>query len=34
VTLGIARLAAQRAAAEAWHRRTGAYPDDLEVVSP
>lgn len=34
VTLGLARLAAQRAAAEAWRHRTGGYPEGLETVSP
>ena len=34
VTLGLARLAAQRAAAEAWRHRTGDYPEGLETVSP
>jgi hypothetical protein len=34
VTLGLARLIAQRGAAEAWRKATGAYPEDMESVSP
>lgn len=34
VALGIARLLAQKAAAEAWRKRTGSYPAALQEVSP
>ena len=34
VALGLARLVAQRGAAEAWHAATGSYPDDMESVTP
>jgi hypothetical protein len=34
VALGVARLVAQRGAAEAWRAATGSYPDDIEDVSP
>lgn len=34
VALGLARLIAQRGAAEAWRKATGAYPEDMESVSP
>ena len=34
VTLGVARLIAQRGAAEAWRAATGTYPEDMESVSP
>ena len=33
VALGVARLVAQRGAAEAWRAATGSYPDDIEDVS-
>jgi hypothetical protein len=29
VALAVARLVAQRGAAEAWHAATGSYPDDV-----
>lgn len=34
VALAVTRLVAQRAAAEAWRKTTGAYPASLEAVSP
>ncbi len=34
VAIAVARLVAQRAAAEAWKKATGAYPEGLEAVSP
>lgn len=34
VALGLARLIAQRGAAEAWHAATGSYPEDMESVTP
>lgn len=34
VALGVARVVAQRGAAEAWKARTGSYPPDLEAVGP
>ena len=32
--IGVARLFAQRGAAEAWHAATGEYPEGMESVSP
>lgn len=34
VALAVTRLIAQRGAAEAWRKATGAYPASLEDVSP
>ena len=34
VALAVTRLVAQRGAAEAWRKATGAYPASLEAVSP
>jgi hypothetical protein len=34
VTLAVARLVAQRGAAEAWRASTGSYPPGLEDVRP
>ena len=34
VAIAIARLVAQRGAAEAWKKATGSYPKGLETVSP
>jgi hypothetical protein len=30
----VARLVAQRGAAEAWRAATGSYPEEIEDVSP
>jgi hypothetical protein len=32
--MAVTRLVAQRGAAEAWKKGTGAYPPGLETVSP
>lgn len=34
VAMAVMRLVAQRGAAEAWRKKTGAYPRSLESVSP
>ena len=34
VAMAVARLVAQRGAAEAWKATTGSYPAGLETVSP
>ncbi len=34
VAIAVARLVAQRAAAEVWRKATGSYPEGLEAVSP
>ena len=34
VALGVARVVAQRGAAEVWKARTGSYPPGLETVGP
>ena len=34
VALAVAKLVAQRGAAEAWKAATGSYPKELEEVSP
>jgi hypothetical protein len=34
VAIAVARLVAQRGAAEAWKKATGSYPAGLETVSP
>jgi hypothetical protein len=34
VAMAVMRLIAQRGAAEAWKKKTGAYPRALETVSP
>lgn len=34
VALAVARLVAQRGAAEAWRAKTGRYPEGLEEVGP
>ncbi len=34
VAIGVARLFAQRGAAEVWHAATGEYPEGMESVSP
>jgi len=34
VALAVARLVAQRGAAEAWRAKTGSYPEGLEDVGP
>jgi hypothetical protein len=34
VAIAVARLVAQRGAAEAWKAATGSYPEGLETVSP
>ena len=34
VAMGVARVVAQRGAAEAWKARTGSYPPGLEAVGP
>jgi hypothetical protein len=34
VALAVARLVAQRGAAEAWRMATGDYPEDLDALSP
>ncbi len=33
IAMGVARLVAQRGAAEAWHAATGSYPEGLEDTS-
>lgn len=34
VAIAVMKLVAQRGAAEAWRKKTGAYPRSLETVSP
>lgn len=34
VAMAVARVVAQRGAAEAWRAKTGSYPSGLETVGP